>query len=240
MGWLRNITMLALALILSGCAATKQARDVERSGFLKDLYPLMQDGEKYEALLVYRNPKVAAIPRGTYTKFMLDPVLVFRGAEAKMKGVPQEQAQAIADTFYALIYQELSKDYEMVTKPGPNTLRGQVAITNLDESYPALDVISTIPAPMNVLAMGSLLKNVTTGKPGFVGEAAIETKITDAVTGGVLGAAVDRRVGKKQLSPESFNSWDDVYQALRYWAEQARWRLCMERGQRTDCPRPKA
>ncbi|MGH7164643.1 MAG: DUF3313 domain-containing protein, partial [Nitrospiraceae bacterium] len=185
-------------------------------------------------------PKVATIPKGTYRKFMLDPVLVFRGSQSKMKGISQQEAQLMADTFYALIYQELSKDYEMVAKPEPNTLRGQVAITNLEESYPALDIVSSIPAPMNFLALGSTIKNLSTGKPGFVGEAAIEVRLTDAQTGEVLGAVVDRRVGKKKLDAESFDSWADVYESMRYWAEQTRWRLCKERGQRTDCPKAKA
>lgn len=238
----QTVTLFALLLVvaLTGCAATKQARSVEKMGFLKDLYPLMQDGKDLEALLIYRNPKVAAIPKGTYTKFMLDPVLVFRGSESKMKGVSQQEGQLMADTFYALIYQELSKDYEMVSQPGANTLRAQVAITHLEESMPALDIVSSVPAPMNFLALGSTIKAVTTGKPGFVGEAAIEVRLTDAQTGDVLGAVVDRRVGKKKLDAESFDSWADVYESLRYWAEQTRWRLCKERGQRTDCPKAKA
>ena len=66
-----------------------------------------------------------------------------------------------------------------------------------------LDVISGIPAPMNALAAGSMLKNVATGKPAFTGEAVIEAKVTDAQTGEVLRAAVDRRVGTKKLDAES-------------------------------------
>jgi len=237
-----TVTLFSLLLVvaLTGCASTKQARSVETVGFLKDLYPLMHDGKDLEALLVYRNPKIATIPRGTYKKFMLDPVLVFRSTQSKMKGIPQEEAQLMADTFYALIYQELSKDNEMVAQPGPSTLRAQVGITHLEESMPALDIVSSVPAPMNFLALGSTIKGITTGKPGFVGEAAIEVRVTDAQTGEVLWAAVDRRVGKKKLDAESFDSWADVYESLRYWAEQTRWRLCKERGQRTDCPQARA
>ena len=105
-----------------------------------------------ESLLSYKNPRVAQIPPNTYKKFMLDPVLIFRGPHSKMEGISQHQAQLMADTFYALIYQEVSKDYEMVGKPGPDTLRAQVAITHLEESWPMLDVVSTIPAPMNAFA----------------------------------------------------------------------------------------
>ena len=226
---------------VTACADTKQARTVERLGFLKDLYPKMIEGDEKagESLLIYRNPRVAQIAPNTYKKFMLDPVLVFRGPHSKMEGISQEQAQLMADTFYALIYQEVSKDYQMVDKPGPDTLRAQVAITHLEESWPMLDVISTIPAPMNAFAVGSMLKNVATGKPAFKGEAVIEAKVTDSESGEVLRAGVDRRVGGKKLSAESFNSWSDVYESLRYWAENGRYQLCKAR-HASDCPKPRA
>jgi hypothetical protein len=238
---LLSLLLVAGILVGSACAATKQARTVERLGFLKDLYPKMVEGDEDagESLLTYKNPRVAQIPPNTYKKFMLDPVLIFRGPHSKMEGISQEQAQLMADTFYALIYQEVSKDYEMVDKPGANTLRAQVAMTHLEESWPMLDVVSSIPAPMNFLAAGSLLKTVATGKPAFKGEAVIEAKVTDSQTGEVLRAGVDRRVGKKRLSAESFNSWADVYESLRYWAENGRYQLCQARHQK-DCPKPRA
>ena len=239
---LQSVMLIAMFLFLPGCAATKQARTVERLGFLKELYPKMSEGNENagESLLIYKSPKVVLIPPNTYTKFMLDPVLIFRGPESKMHGISQNQAQLMADTFYALIYQEVSKDYEMVDKPGPDTLRAQIAITHLEESWPMLDVVSGIPAPMNALAAGSLLKTAATGKPAFTGEAVIEAKVTDAQTGEVLRAAVDRRVGTKKLDADSFNSWSDVYESLRYWAENGRYQLCKARQIRTDCPKPRA
>jgi len=240
---MRLLSVLLIAGMLAGaaCAATKQARTVERLGFLKELYPKMIEGDENagESLLSYKNPRVAQIPPNTYKKFMLDPVLVFRGPHSKMEGISQHQAQLMADTFYALIYQELSKDYEMVDKPGPDALRAQVAITHLEESWPMLDVVSTIPAPMNAFALGSMLKNVATGKPAFKGEAVIEAKVTDSQTGEVLRAGVDRRVGGKKLSAESFNSWADVYESLRYWAENGRYQLCKAR-HASDCQKPRA
>ena len=66
---------------------------------------------------------------------------------------------------------------------------------------------------------------VAGGKPGFVGEVSVEAKITDAQSGELLLAAVDRRAGTKSLRG-STNSWNDVEQAYQYWADKARWRLC--------------
>jgi hypothetical protein len=232
---LLSIVLLFL-MLPANCSPTKQARSVETSGFLGDLYASMRQGGDGETLLVYRNPKIATIPRGTYKQMLLDHVQVW--GPPTTDAARQKEAQQVADLLYTLAYQSLSKDYEMVTAPGPGTLHVQAAITKADPANVALRAVSTVPAPMNVFAVGSLLKNVGTGKPLFVGDVSVEMKISDAQTGGILGASVDRRVGKKRLDLDSFDSWDDVHKALEYWTELARFRLCQQRGE-TSCVAPK-
>lgn len=235
---LPQIVLLVMIALLVGCKSTKQARSMEQVGFLGDLAPLMQKGKEGEALLVYKSPRVALIPRGTYKKMLLEPVTLWGPPAAEQNTAPQKELQSVADMMYSLMYQSLSKDYEMVSTPGLNTLRIQAAITRADHSYVVLRAVSTIPAPMNYLALASFLKDLGTGKPLFVGEASIEGKISDAQTGEVLGASADRRVGKRHLDSKSFDSWDDVHQTLAFWAEQLRYRLCQERGG-SNCTPPK-
>ncbi len=228
-----------LSVVLTGCAATKQARGVTPSGFLQDLYPEMREGKGDEALLVYRNPRVDWAAKATYHKVLLDPVMIWRGKDSTLEGPDPKEVQAIADAFYALLYQELAKDYEMVTEPGPKTLRMQAALTDVGQSRPALDILSSVPAPFNVAFVASTVKTLSTGKPLFKGEASIEGKLMDADSGEVLAAAVDRRVGGRFLDREVFDSWNDVHGALRYWAQLTRFRLCQMRKQ-TDCVQPES
>jgi hypothetical protein len=201
----------------------------------------MHKGEEGEALLLYRNPNVASIPPGTYKKIWLDRSEIW--AEATGDPARQAQSQNVANLLYALTYQSLAKDYEMVEQPGPGTLHVQAAITRADPAYVVLRAVSTIPAPMNALAVASALKNLGTGKPLFVGDASLEVKLSDSMTGEVWGASADRRVGKKRLDADSFDSWDDVHKALIYWSEKIRWRLCKERHARgvegPPCVEPK-
>ena len=89
---------------------------------------------------------------------------------------------------------------------------------------------------MNAFAVASALKNLGTGKPLFVGDASIEVKLSDSMTGEVLGASADRRVGNKRLDADSFDSWDDVHKTLIYWSDQIRYRLCKERGGQNCVP----
>ena len=192
----QGIICIFLLVLLGGCAATKQARDVEQSGFLGDIYPLLHEGKEGEALLVYKPEKIDHARAAKYTKMLLDPVTIWRGDESKMKGLSQEALQNLADHFYSLLYLNLKEDYEMVQKPDSNTLRLQVAITKVEESMVVLDVVSSIVPQARVL---STVKGLATGKPAFVGEASIEAKLSDAQTGKLLAAVVDRRVGGKKL-----------------------------------------
>ena len=223
----RLLLCVVLFIFAASCHPTKQARSVETSGFLGDLYPLMHKGNEGEALLLYRSPNVDRIPSGTYRKMWLDRAEIW--AEPTSDPAKLAQSQNVANLLYALTYQSLAKDYEMVEQPGPGTLHIQAAITRADPAYVVLRAVSTIPAPMNALAVASALKNLGTGKPLFVGDASLEVKLSDSMTQEVLGASADRRVGNKRLDADSFDSWDDVHKALIYWSEKIRYRFCQER-----------
>src|SRR5690349_13492103 len=110
---LGRIMLIVLVALLAGCAATKQARSMEKSGFLGDLYPLMHEGAQGEALLIYKNPRVAEIPRGTYKKMLLEPVTIWGPAAADHNESRQKDLHRVADLLYGLAYDSLSKDYEI-------------------------------------------------------------------------------------------------------------------------------
>jgi hypothetical protein len=72
--------------------------------------------------------------------------------------------------------------------------------------------------------------------PALVGEASVEIKITDAASGEMLAAVVDRRLGSGKIE-KSVSSWEDVYNIFDFWADMMGYRLCREFG-RKDCKRP--
>ena len=68
-----------------------------------------------------------------------------------------------------------------------------------------------------------------------MGYAKVEAKLTDAETGTLLGAAMDKRVGGKIF--KDFDSWSDVKAAVNYWVKLVVFRLCLLRGE-FDCKLP--
>jgi len=78
---------------------------------------------------------------------------------------------------------------------------------------------------------------MTEAEASFIGAASVEAKITDAQSGTLLMAVIDRRGGTKSLS-SAFDSWSDVEESYQYWAKKLRYRLCRERGE-MGCIEPK-
>jgi hypothetical protein len=214
------LILLALAAVCGGCAETQRAKTVRQSGFLAD-YSRLQPGAEGEALLRYRNP---AADLKKYNKVIIAPVQIFKPENASEAEVAD--LQKLAGNFSAYLASELAKDYQIVQAPAPGTLKIEAAITGAEKSGRTMDLISSVvPVGMAVSAG----KDYATGKPTGAGEISAEMRISDAATGEVLGEAVDRRVGGKDPSG-MFNAWNDADKAMEYWAKQAAYFLCTERG----------
>ena len=243
---MRRITSVLLigALIgIGGCAATQQAKSVEKSGFMdQKTYSMLKEGKKVSPMfedvedqvaLVYVNPDFLA-GKYKFTKIKLDPVTVFVGKDSPLSKVEPKDREMMADLLWNRLHDELGKDYAMVNQLGPETIWYQLAITEGEESNVVLDSISSVIPQARML---SGMKSLATGVSAFTGVAAAEFKFTDGETGTLLAAAVDRRGGTKSLYGVT-NSWNDVDQAYRFWAEKSRYRLCQVR-KGTNCVPPK-
>jgi hypothetical protein len=232
--------ILALMFVVTGCASTQEAKSVEKSGFLGD-YSLLKEGQRStisegaedEALWVYKNP---AADWRKYRKVILDPVTVWTsGKDSQLKDVSVEDRQRLSALLWKTFDETLRKDYEMTSQAGPDVMRIQTAITEAGSSNAVLDTVTSI-IPQTRLLSG--MKSLATGVSAFTGSASVELKVTDSNSGTILVEAVDRRGGTKSLSGVT-NSWNDVEEAYRFWAEKARYRLCQWRGG-MNCVEPKA
>jgi hypothetical protein len=232
--------ILALMFVVTGCASTQEAKSVEKSGFLGD-YSLLKEGQRStisegaedEALWVYKNP---AADWRKYRKVILDPVTVWTsGKDSQLKDVSVEDRQRLSALLWKTFNESLRKDYEMTSQAGPDVMRIQAAITEAESSNAFLDTVTSI-VPQTRLLSG--MKSLATGVSAFTGSASAEIKVTDSDTGVILFEAVDRRGGTKSLSGVT-NSWNDVEESYRFWAEKVRYRACQWRGG-MNCVEPKA
>lgn len=225
---------LLLPLLFS-CAlignSSKVAKTVPETSVLVPESLLHPSKEKGVAQLIYVAPDVEW---ASYTKIVLNPVSFWRGAESKTDGLSQRNAQILTNYFYTVLYETISKQYEIVSMPGPDTIQVTVALTKVNETNVIPDIVSTIVPQARLL---SKVVSFATEKPVFVGEAAVESRLTDSQTGRILAAGVDQRVGNRKLTSNSLSSWGDVENIMKFWAQRATYNLC-ELQKRSDCVKP--
>ena len=229
-----SVLFVALTYIFAaGCSATRDSSlPIEESGFLTD-YSLLSETDSEipgdsgpKPRYRYINPDA---DWAAYDKALVDPVIFFASEDIE---VPNE-VQTLLNYFWAEMREELKQDYELVESSQPGTLRITAALTRAGERDVTMDTISTwVPFARAWAEMQSI-----SGKPTGVGYAKLEIKFSDAETGTLLGASMDKRVGGKTI--KDFDSWSDVRAAVDYWAKLLVFRLCLLNNE-SDCAPPAA
>jgi hypothetical protein len=204
--------------LVSGCATTRQAKDVKISGFLGD-YSQLKPGKDDQALLAYKNPNA---PWSKYDSIMIDPVVVYTTSASDLNSDSREEKKALVNYFASSLHEELKKNFRIVNRPGRNVMRLRVALTDGDQSEVVLDTITTV-MPIG-LALSTVKRAALNSADTAVGFAQAEAEITDSQTGIRLAAAVDKRYGTKALRSK-FGSWNHAQEAMKTWSEQISARL---------------
>lgn len=228
---IKSITMLAVIAgvlaVLGGCGASRQARNMDLTGVLVNP-AILKEGTGDQMLYRYQNPNANF---KNYNKVMIDPVIISTAAD--MDAETRANYQNLANNAFVYLNEQLKKDYQIVQSAEPGTLRVQMAIVDADSTKPGRTLLSTVmPIGLGI----SLVKYAATGKPSSVGEITAEFKITDASTGELLGAAIDRRVGGITMKAV-WSSWSNADDALKFWSKRAAFVLCENRGGKA-CEKP--
>jgi len=215
---------LAAVLLASGCATTVQsapeaAKAVASggplpsavTGFLGPDASKLGPGPEGGAALAWLNPNTQW---SSYTKIQLTPVEFWAAADSK---VSQADQQTLTTYFYNALQANLSKNFTLVDQPGPGVMTLRVALMDATTAVPGLRTISVIVPQARVLNMA---QSLATDSYAFVGSAEAEMKMTDSVTGEVLGEAVDQRAGGMGMKGAASFQWGDAQNAIDYWAQK--------------------
>ncbi|MGH7934065.1 MAG: DUF3313 domain-containing protein [Candidatus Binataceae bacterium] len=218
-------TMLA-CLFLAGCAQTTapepniiQRANGEKpapppsSGFLGADYSLMQppaEGSDQEAMLRYINPSGNW---SSYNKIMIAPVTFWASDDSKVSAADQ---QALCNYFYTVLEKQLGTNFTLVDQPAPGVMKFSAAFTGASSAVPVLRTVSLVVPQARAL---SIIKMAATGTYAFVGSAQGEAKLNDSVSGELLAAWADKRVGGASLKNVDVFTWGDANNAMNYWAD---------------------
>lgn len=215
---------LAMALLAWGCSTTVQstpqaAKAVESggplpssvTGFLGPDASKLAPGPEGGAALAWINPDAQW---SSYTKIQLMPVEFWAAADSKVSTADQ---QVLTTYFYNQLQTNLSKSFTLVDQPGPGVMTLRVALMDATTAVPGLRTISVIVPQARVL---NLAQSMATDSYAFVGSAEAEMKVTDSVSGMVLGEAVDQRAGGMGIKSAASFQWGDAENAMDYWSQK--------------------
>jgi hypothetical protein len=174
-------------LLMAGCASKPPPKE---SGFLKNYSELKkEDAPGGGTRLVYRNPQFTP---ANYNAIMLDPVVFYPEPQATEQ-VSMATLDDIRNYINASMRQKLGQQVRLADKPGPGVAQVTVAITAVGSETQSLKAYQYIPIAFVVTAA---MAGVEGGRPKDA-SIAIETRITDSVSGQLLYAAVRGGTGQK-------------------------------------------
>jgi hypothetical protein len=215
---------LAAALLAAGCSTTVEskpeaAKALESggplpsavTGFLGPDASRLAPGPEGGAALAWLNPNAQW---STYTKIQLMPVEFWAAADSKVSAADQA---TLTEYFYNQLQTNLSKSFTLVDQPGPGVMTLRVALMDATTAVPGLRTISVVVPQARVL---NLAQSMATDSYAFVGSAEAEMKMTDSVTGELLGEAVDQRAGGMGMKGAASFQWGDAQNAMDYWAQK--------------------
>jgi Protein of unknown function (DUF3313) len=150
---------------------------------------------------------------------MIAPVTFWAADDSKVSAADQ---QALCNYMYTVLVTDLGKSFAIVDQPGPGVLKVSAALTDASSAVPVLRSISVVVPQARAL---SVIKMAATGTYAFVGSAQGAIKINDSVTGQLLAAAVDQRVGGASIKNVAVWQWGDAENAMDFWGNEIDQRL---------------
>ncbi len=182
------------------------------SGFLGNDYSLLTppaEGSDQKAMLRYVNPNVNW---SGYNQLLIAPVTFWAADDSKISAADQ---QTLCNYAYNEFVKVLGKNFILASQPGPGVMKVSVALTDATTATPGLRSISVVVPQARAL---SAIKMLATGSYAFVGSAQGAFKANDSVSGQLLAAAVDERLGGTSVKNIDVFKWGDAENAIDYWA----------------------
>jgi len=226
------LSVVLAGWLLAGCSQTAapQPNIMQRvqgekpappppSGFLATDYSLLTppaEGSDQKAMLRYVNPNVNW---GTYNQVIIAPVTFWAADDSKVSAADQ---QTLCNYTYDKFIKVLGKNFILTSQPGPGVMKLSLALTDATSAVPGLRSISVLVPQARAL---SAIKMAATGTYAFVGSAQGALKVNDSVSGQLLAAAVDKRVGGTSITNVDVFQWGDAENAIGYWAKLTDQRL---------------
>lgn len=183
----RIFTMIVAVLMVQHTWADEP----QHSGYLSaDVYDKLQEVEIREGDTAQRwmSPQLNF---ANYKTLLVDDVVLYPKPEPDPQ-VSQETLDAVSDYFTRSVKEKMGAVMTLSSKPGPQTVRVEAAITGVEIKTEGMKAYEVVP----VAAIFGGAKALTGNRARDV-HVYLEVKLTDSETGDLVGAVVRRMEGEK-------------------------------------------
>lgn len=138
-----------------------------------------------------------------YTKLIVDPVVVYQGADSQFGDMSEEDKTVLASYMRIKFMEKLRTRFEPVNEAASNALRLNLVLTGAKTNTPVLSPLSHIDIGSNIYNGVQAVR----GKEGaFSGSVIYAVEIYDASTNRLLGAYVSKQYPNPYNLGASFSS----------------------------------
>ena len=184
------------------------------SGFLDDYYDLTEkEFDNGGVAKMWLSPRLKA---ESYTKVILDPVVIFPGPKDDSKNnlALIDKVKVYMD---AALNEQIGRELTITDTAGPDTVRMRYAITGVEISNQDRKGYQYIPVAF-IFTAGK----TAAGKREQKVEIFLEVEMTDSITQEVLGRAVREGLGEPLKNKDAELKEENMDPQLDVWAEDAR------------------
>ena len=193
----RHLMMAAVCTALVGCSSVTP---VQYSGIASAPY-LRPNPQDDAGRVPYRF--AAQTDWQKYTKLIVDPVIVYRGADNQFGDVSDEDKASLANYMQTKFAGKLRTRFELVDDAAPNTLRLKLILTGAKTNTPVLSTFTHFDIGGNLYNGVQAVR----GKEGaFSGSVIYAVEIYDASTNRLLSAYVTTQYPNPYNIGASFGS----------------------------------
>jgi hypothetical protein len=164
--------------------------------------------------MVYRAPNVNA---RQFTRFIIEPVEIYRGPDAQFGSATEQQKQEMARFMQSELVRAMGT--RVTTTPGPNVARVKLTLAGLEANTPVAATASRI-LPVGLVA--NVVQSAR-GEPGsFTGSVTYLAEVTDSMTNQPIIVAVQKRSPDAMDIGATFSSTDAQKSAITSVADAFR------------------
>lgn len=125
-----------------------------------------------------------------YNKIIIEPVVIYRGADQQFGDMPEEERTSLARTMQARFTEKLGSRFTLTNQRAPNTLRVRLTLTGAAITTPVIGTLSRFDIG------GAVYNGVQAARDGegsMTGSVVYAVEIFDATTARLLSAFVSKQ-----------------------------------------------